>query len=306
MESDKAIHIPVLIDEVIECLNPQPNENFIDGTLGEAGHAIEILERTGPGGRLLGIEFNPELLKKIETRIGNREYQRRMILECGNFTNLEEFAKKNGFTDVAGVLLDLGMSSWHLEASGRGFSFLRDESLSMRLDSDDEKLTAYKVINTWPETDLEKILRDYGEEKFSREIAREIIKTRKVKPILTTYQLAEVVKRAVPAWYLNSRIHFATKTFQALRITVNEELENLKSVLPGIVRILKPGGRMVIISFHSLEDRLVKNFIREEAKKGSLKVLTKKPIIASRNEISRNPRARSAKLRAALKPTKNE
>ena len=192
------------------------------------------------------------------------------------------------------------MSSWHLEESGRGFSFRKDEPLDMRFDPEKE-LTAERIINYWSEKELEKIFREYGEERFSRRIAKRIFEQRKRGQIKTTFQLIEIIRESFPKKYKFGKTHFATRVFQALRIAVNDELENLKEALPRAIEVLKPEGRIIIISFHSLEDRIVKNFFRNEAKREKVKILTKKPIKASREETKKNKRARSAKLRAAEK-----
>ena len=270
----------------------------MDGTLGEGGHALSILEKTSPEGKLLGIDCSPEIIENCKLKIEN--FKERTILVCDNFVNLKEIVKKQNLKRVHGILFDLGLSSWHLEESGRGFSFLRRESLDMRYNPENP-LTAEKIINYWLEIDIEKVLREFGEEQFSNRIAKEIIKVRKIKPIKNTLQLVEIVKGAVPSWYQHRKIHFATKTFQALRIAVNDELNNLEKVLPQTLEILNSGGRLVIISFHSLEDRIIKNFFKNQAKEGLLKILTKKPIQPTEEEIKINPRARSSKLRVAIK-----
>ena len=284
------IHIPVLQKEVIEHLEPKPNQNFIDCTIGEGGHTKAILEKNGPDGKVLGIEFDPWLYKKLLTSKIDR-----LILVNDSFVNLKEIVRKEKFGPVLGILFDLGFSNWHLEESGRGFSFLKNEPLDMRYNPEDP-LTAEKILNNWPEEEIEKILREYGEERFARRIARGIIEERKIKPIKTTFQLVEIVKQATPGWYHQRKIHPATRTFQALRITVNDELNNLKEALPQALEILKKGGKLAVISFHSLEDRIVKNFFREK-----LKVITKKPIRPSLKEIEINPRSRSARLRVGEK-----
>jgi len=222
----------------------------------------------------------------------------RVVLVCDNFVNLAEIVKREHFNRVKGILLDLGYSSWHLEDSGRGFSFQKREPLDMRY-SLQNQLTAEKIVNFWSKFEIEKILQEYGEEKFAREIAEKIIEERKARPIKTTSHLVEVVSRAVSKGYLRARIHFATKTFQALRIAVNDELNNLKAVLPQALQILEPAGTLAVISFHSLEDRIVKNFLKDNAL--NLNLLTKKPIVPTYQEIKINHRARSAKLRTAIR-----
>lgn len=289
------MHIPVLPKEVLEYLNPKSNENFIDCTVGHGGHAKLILEKIGPEGKVLGIDQDSEQIKICEAEI-----KERIILINSSYINLKEIVQKNNFKPN-GILLDLGMSSWHLDDSGRGFAFMKNEPLDMRYDAKNNELTARQIINSWSENDIEGILREYGEERLSRRIAKAIIEARRIKKIEATADLIEVIKKVVPGGYEKGRINFATRTFQALRIAVNQELENLKNVLPQAIEVLKPEGRLVIISFHSLEDRIVKNFFREQSKEGTIKILTKKPITASLEEIQSNHRSRSAKLRAIIK-----
>lgn len=282
------MHIPVLKKEVIDFLSPQPGDKFIDCTVGQGGHAKEIMTL---GGEVLGIDVD-------EKQIANNKDA--MILVNDSYINLEKIARVNNFIPVKGVLADLGFSSFHTDESQKGFSFLKDEPLDMRYSSSGE-LTAEMIVNSWPKEDIVSILKEYGEERLARRIAEEIAESRRRERITTTFQLVEVIKKAVPKGYQNGRIHFATRTFQALRIAVNDELDNLKKLLPQMINVLDKEGRMLIISFHSLEDRIVKNFIRDKAKEGVLKILTKKPITASFEEININPRARSAKLRVAAK-----
>ncbi|KKS91391.1 MAG: Ribosomal RNA small subunit methyltransferase H [Parcubacteria group bacterium GW2011_GWF2_43_11] len=296
------MHIPVLQKEVIKYLDPKPNENFIDATIGGGGHASELLQKTAPRGRVLGIDWTQEAIQGIKT------YQKDMpnlILICDNFANLAEIVKQNKFNKVKGILLDLGYSSWHLEESGRGFSFQKKELLDMRYNAQNQ-LTAEKIVNFWSKFEIERILREYGEERFAENIAQGIIEERKSKAIQTTSQLVEIISRAVPRGYLHGRIHFATRTFQALRIAVNDELSNIEKVLPQALQVLELGGRIAVISFHSLEDRIVKNFFSAYAKgyggqEKQIEILTKKPIVPNWQEIKINARARSAKLRVAIK-----
>ncbi len=291
------IHIPVLKKEVIEYLKPKPNENFIDCTVGEGGHTTSILERNGPKGKVLGIELDPGMYQQLKQ---TAVVPNRLILINDSYTNLKEIVKECEFKPIQGILFDLGMSSWHLEKSKKGFSFLRNEPLDMRYDSKNQNdLTAYKIINEYSQEEIEKILSEYGEERFSKQIARGIVRIRKIRPIKTTFDLVGIIKRAIPYRYLHQKIHFATRTFQALRIAVNNELESLKEGLSQSLEVLEVGGKLVVISFHSLEDRIVKRFFKE--KNSSLEVLTKKPITPSEIEIKINPRSRSAKLRAATK-----
>jgi 16S rRNA (cytosine1402-N4)-methyltransferase len=290
--------LPVMKEEIIRFFNPQPGEDFVDCTVGLGGHAMAILERNKPDGRVLGIDFDSTILENLKRKISGTDLERRLILVCDNFANLETIAKNHGFTGVSGVLFDLGLSSWHLEASGRGFSFWRDEPLDMRYSRQKGDLTAEIIVNTWSLRDIEYVLRVYGEERFAHRIAREIVNSR---PLRTTVDLVMAIERATPAWYHRRKTHFATKTFQALRIAVNNELENLEKALPQALGILRSGGKLAVIAFHSLEDRIVKNFLKAKAKDGAVKILTKKPVRPSKEEIAQNPRARSAKLRAAVK-----
>jgi 16S rRNA (cytosine1402-N4)-methyltransferase len=293
------IHTAVLKKEVLEYLDPQPNENFVDCTVGEGGHAEEILNKNKPDGKLLGIDLDPQQI--ISSHWLEAIYKDRAILVNDSYTNLKEILQRKNFQPVSGILLDLGMSSAQLEGTHKGFSFQVDQGLDMRYNDLTGYLTAEKIVNEWPEEKIEEILREYGEEKFSKKIAKNIVEQRKQGRIKTTFGLIEIIKDATPSSYWRGKIHYATRTFQALRIAVNDELESIKRVLPDAVSVLAPGGRLVVISFHSLEDRIVKNFLSGEFKKGTIKILTKKPVMAGRDELGKNPRSRSAKLRAAVK-----
>jgi len=297
------IHVSVLTNEVINYLNPKPNENFIDGTFDGGGHTEVLFQKNGPNGKILGIDADKEILNIATSKFQKEIQEERLILVNDNFKNLKGIIENNcpGWKEkVSGIIFDLGISLWHLEESGRGFSFKKNENLDMRYDKR-EGLTAQKVINSWPEREIEKILREYGEERYSRKIAGEIIRERKKKAILTTFDLINIVRKAVPRYYKKGYIHPATRTFQALRIAVNRELENLKEALPQSIEILKPKGKLIVVSFHSLEDRIVKFFFRKETQNNRIKILTKKPVRPSDEELKFNPRARSAKLRAAIK-----
>ena len=293
-------HIPVLLKEVLYYLDPQPGENFIDCTIGFGGHTFEIAKRIVPDGKVLGIELDKEVLKRTKLYASNFKFRKNVIFHCGNFTDLKNIVAKYNFSPVNGILFDLGMSSWHLEKSGRGFSFLKNEPLLMNYKLNN-KLTAIEIVNHWHKKDLIKIFKEYGEEKYSKPIAEEIVRQRKNKPIITTFQLVEIIRKAVPRKYRYRRIHFATRIFQALRIAVNDELNNLQKGLYEALEVLSFKGRLVVISFHSLEDRIVKNFFKQQEKLGNLKILTKKPVVPTREEIERNRRSRSAKLRAGEK-----
>jgi len=288
------MHKPVLLNEAVQYLNPQPGESFIDCTLGEAGHSLAILEKIQPGGKILGIDIDAESLKKIKPQQG-------LNLVHENFKNLKEIAEKNDFKKVNGVLFDLGLSSWQTEESGKGFTFKKDEPLIMILNGG-QVVTAEEIINFWPEESLIKIFWEYGEERFARRIVQKIIQQRKLNPIKTTLQLFEIIKRSIPVSKTRrgTAVRVAARIFQALRIAVNDELKNLKTGLEQALAILEKNGRIVVISFHSLEDRIVKTFFKEKESTGKLKILTAKPITAGEAEIKANPRSRSAKLRAAM------
>jgi len=317
------MHIPVLLKEVIEVLNPRPDEFFIDGTVGGGGHTAAILEKMMPSGRLLAIDWDKNILeetrRKIEAKfqIPNSKFQ--IFWINGNYADLPEILENYQLPKADGLIIDLGMSSDQLEHSGRGFSFQKNEPLDMRYNqnfqfpiSNFQILTAAEVINSFSEKELVDIFWKYGEERYARQIAKNIVEQRRKKPIRTTFELVEIIKKAVPQSYKKGRIHPATRVFQALRIYVNNELGNLEKLLKGLVEILKPGGRAAIISYHSLEDRLVKNYFRELKNQKKAVILTNfggkilvsrgigKPIRPTLEEIKNNPRSRSAKLRAII------
>jgi len=296
------MHIPVLLKEVLEYFNPKANENFVDCTFGGGGHAAAILEKIKPNGRLLGIDLDIDSLRAAEAKSQKPKAKNRLVLIQDSFVNLKKIVEENNFQPVNGILLDLGFSSWQMDESGRGFSFKKDELLIMQYCLFNENfLTAEYVVNVWPEKELVKIFQEYGEERFSRRIAKKICQQRKIKAIKTTFQLVETIRQAIPTQFRHQRIHFATRVFQTLRIVVNDELNNLKKVLPQAIEILEPSGRIAVISFHSLEDRIVKQFFKEQSKIGKLKIITKKPIVPTSEEVGKNPRSRSAKLRVVTK-----
>lgn len=290
------MHISVLKERIIELLDPKPNQNFIDATVGRGGHLKAILQKNGPKGKVLGIDWDPVALQNAQSELTPDE-KKRTVLVNENFANLKEVVEKEKFSKVSGIILDLGLSSDQLEEDNRGFSFKRDEILDMRFNPN-HGLDAKKILNFWSRMDIERILKEYGEERFAPLIAREIVHQRSQSPIVKTGELVEVVQRATPAWYRKGKIHPATKTFQALRIAVNHELENIQKVLPEAVDILEKGGKLLVISFHSLEDRIVKQFSRNTP---GVQLLTKKPITPDFKEVKQNPRSRSAKLRAVVK-----
>lgn len=262
-------------------------EKYIDATVGGGGHAVEILKR---GGKVLGLDVDPEAIEQVK-RILN------IILVRGNFAHLQEIAQECGFDCVAGILFDLGVSSHQLLTTERGFSFTSDAPLDMRMDPDLE-VTAADLVNGLRKEELYELFYKLGEERFAWTIARAIVRARSLRSIKTCKELAGVIVGAKSNQKRFERIHPATRCFQALRIAVNDELNNLKAVLPQAVNLLKPGGRLVVISFHSLEDRIVKNFFKERA---DLQTLTKKPIRPSSAEVEINPRSRSAKMRVGEK-----
>jgi len=291
------MHVPVLLKETVEILDPRPGKNFIDLTCGGGGHSAALLEQIAPNGKILAVDWDEEAIAWAKKKIPV-ESQTRVIFKNANFADVADLINAEKFGPVHGILLDLGWSSDQLETSGRGFSFLRDEPLDMRYNAKSDGLTAREIVNQWPPPEIEKILKDFGEERLAKKITAALIKARQQKPILTTGELVAAIAPAVPLRLKNARIHFATRTFQALRIAVNDELGNLAKVLPRSMAVLETGGRLAVISFHSLEDRLVKKFFRQTA---GWKILNKRPLSPLLEEVKKNPRSRSAKLRAAEK-----
>lgn len=304
-------HVSVMLEEAVQSLACKPGGIYVDGTLGGGGHAYEILKRTAPDGKLIGIDADPEAMAEAEKRL--RPFGRRKILVRENFSEMKSVLTGLGLEKVDGILLDLGVSSHQLETAARGFSFNLDSPLDMRIDPSRE-MSAYDVVNTFSERDLARIIREYGEEKAAGRIARAIGEKRRIAPITTTRELAEIIVKAMPSRLRQGKIHPATKTFQAFRIAVNEELRNLEKALNDGIDLLAPGGRFSVISFHSLEDRLVKETFRSWEKgctcpadmpvcmcgrPSKLRVLSRKPVVPGKEETARNPRARSAKLRTA-------
>ncbi len=288
-------HFPVLREEVIEFLDPHPDGVYVDCTLGGAGHALKILERSSPTGRLIGIDQDGEAIEGAHKRL--KPFEARTTIIHGNFSDLREILRALNIGQVDGILLDLGVSYQQLIDGNRGFSFQSEGPLDMRMDQTQGE-PASKLINTLSQGELEGILRRYGEARWARRIAKSIVMYRQKTPIATTTQLRDIISSAVlkPP----RRIHPATKAFQAIRIIVNDELNNLETIIRDGIPLLKSGGRLCIVSFHSLEDRIVKKTLRQYAKPpGSITIITKKPIVPSKEEISENPRARSAKLRVA-------
>jgi len=297
-------HTPAMIQEVRSLLSLLPGDTFIDATLGNGGHAASLLEMTAPNGELLGLDADPEMLVQAKKRL--RPYSNRIILVNDNFSNLWNVAERADFHPVAAVLFDLGLSSFHLDSESRGFSFKSLSPLDMRLNPS-QSLTAADVVNTYSEQELAQTIADYGEEPFARRIATAIVKNR---PIESSRELGQVIERVAPR--RGRRLHPATKTFQAIRIKVNNEMENLESALRQAIKLLKEGGRLAIIAYHSLEDRIVKLFMRQESRdcicppelalctcdhKATMRIITKKVVRPQIQEIHGNRRARSARLR---------
>lgn len=290
-------HIPVLLREVINFFNPEPGQDFIDCTIGSAGHARRILEGTAPDGRLLGIDLSEAAIERLSKELVT--YGDRVILVRDSFRNIKDIAYAHAMDKSHGILLDLGLSSEELSSPELGLSFQVMGPLDMRLSG--EGKTAADLINSVSERELISLIRKYGEERFASQIAKAIVQARRKDRILTTTALVGLILEAVPSDYEGGRIHPATRTFQALRIAVNDELGALEAALPQAVELLESGGRLAVISFHSLEDRIVKRFFREESRQGRLRILTKRPVQAGEEEVAKNPRARSAKLRVAEK-----
>lgn len=296
-------------DEVLALLAPQSGETFLDGTVGGGGHARLILEATAPDGRLLGLDRDATALRRTAEFLA--PFGERVTLRQRNFSAAETVLAELGWVGVDGLLLDLGVSSFQLDEGERGFSFRNDAPLDMRMDQS-AGATAAEVLNSLAADELKRIFREYGEERWAGRIARRIVQTRQESPLATTKELAELVRDTVPGGRVPGRIHPATRVFQALRIHVNDELEHLRQALAGAIDLLKPGGRLAVISFHSLEDRMVKQFFQEQVRtcicpprlpvcacdrQPRVELLTRKGLRASQEEIAINPRARSAILR---------
>ncbi len=308
-DPEGAAHLPVLLEEVMDALDVSPGGRYIDGTLGGGGHTAEILTRSTPDGQVLGLDADPAAIRRVEQRLAPMIAEKRLILVQTPFELMQSVANQAGFVAVDGILLDLGLSSFQLDTAERGFAFGQEGVLDMRFDPTQGE-SAADLVNHASAEDLADLIYRYGEEHRSRRIAQSIVKQR---PIYTTTHLAAVVERAVGG-RKGTRIHPATQTFQALRIAVNDELGQLERVLPQALTLLKPGGRLAVISFHSLEDRIVKQWMRSEAqdyvpdpthplggveRTPTLIIVNRKPIVAGDAETKQNPRSRSAKLRVA-------
>ena len=313
MEEIKFSHVSVLLPECIENLDIKPNGIYVDGTTGGGGHSLEIVKRLGEGGRLICIDRDADALKAAGERL--KEYADKITFVHSNYSELGTVLDDLGIAEVDGVLLDLGVSSYQLDTAERGFSYMQDARLDMRMDRDN-KTSAYEVVNEYSEDELRRILYEYGEEKFARNIAANIVKRREEKPIETTLELADIIKSSMPKAAREGGHHPAKRSFQAIRIEVNTELANIPPVIDAAQTHMAKGGRIAIITFHSLEDRIVKQKFASLAEgcicprelpicvcnnKPKVKLVNRKPITASEEELEINPRSRSAKLRAVEK-----
>lgn len=305
-------HVSVLLEECIQALSIKPDGTYVDGTLGGAGHSSQIVQRLTTG-RLIGIDRDPKALKAASERLA--PYSDRVTLVHSNFSRVDQVLDELGIDGVDGILLDLGVSSPQLDEAERGFSYMADAPLDMRMNSQDT-LTAYEVVNLWPREELRRILYEYGEERYAPQIASAIDRRRAERPIETTLELVDVIRSAMPPQALREKQHPAKRSFQAIRIAVNDELGAVSRVMDAAISKLNSGGRLAIITFHSLEDRIVKNAMASAAKgctcppefpvcvcgkTPKVKLVSKKPIVSSEEELQRNPRARSAKLRVCEK-----
>lgn len=302
-------HVSVLLEETVEHLNIKADGIYVDGTLGGAGHAYQICKRLGAGGRLIGIDQDGEAIRTSAERL--KEFGDKVTIVKSNYVNMKQILQDLGIQRVDGIVLDLGVSSYQLDNADRGFSYMEDAPLDMRMDRE-QGISAKEIVNTYPESELFRIIKEYGEERFAKNIARNIVKARSDKEIETTLELVDIIRRSMPAKARNGKGHPAKRTFQAIRIECNRELEVLRETLDDMVDLLSDRGRICIITFHSLEDRMVKsNFRKNEnpctcppdfpvcvcgnISKG--KVITRKPILPSEEEREGNPRSKSAKLR---------
>lgn len=295
------MHKTVLLKEAIDGLNIHKGDIFLDCTLGNGGHSLEVCKRFGKEVKILGLDLDKDAISKT---LKNFE-EKKCHIEIGNFNfrDLDKFLQEKKISKLNKVLFDLGVRSEQIDESGRGFTFQKNEPLlmTMKKSATENDLTAFEIVNTWQEESIKDILQGYGEEKFAWRIAKKIVEARENKKIENTFDLVEIIKQAVPVFYQKGRIYFATKTFQALRIAVNDELGSLREGLEKSFLNLDAGGRIAVISFHSLEDRIVKNFFRDKNKEGVAILINKKPILPSDEEVLENRRSRSAKLRVLQK-----
>ena len=310
-------HVTVLAEEAVQALNIHPDGIYLDGTLGGAGHSARIAAQLDERGVLIGIDRDETALRAAHDRLEPLGRQLRLVHD--NFQNLERILDELGYAAVDGMLFDLGVSSPQLDDAERGFSYMTDAPLDMRMDRS-EHLSAAEVVNTWPQEELRRILYDYGEERYAPQIAAAIVRRRSEAPIETTLQLVEVIRGAMPPQALREKQHPAKRSFQAIRIAVNDELGAVRQMMRAAIHRLKPGGRLAVITFHSLEDRIVKTELQQAARgcicppsfpvcvcgrKPAVKIITRKPILPTAEELEENPRARSAKLRVAEKQSED-
>ena len=306
-------HKSVLLQEVIDSLNVQPDGIYVDGTLGGAGHAYEVCRRLGPDGRMIGIDQDEDAIAAATKRLA--DFKDQVTIVRSNYEAMKDVLHDLGIERVNGITLDLGVSSYQLDAAERGFSYREDAPLDMRMDRE-QSVTAKDIVNEYPESELFRIIKEYGEERFARSIARNICRQRKEKPIETTLELVDLIRTSMPAKARNGKSHPAKRTFQAIRIECNRELDVLRQALDDMVDLLCDGGRLSIITFHSLEDRMVKTSFKKQenpctcppdfpvcvcGKTPQIKIITRKPIVSTPAELEENPRARSAKLRICEK-----
>lgn len=302
MDTSPPVHLPILTDVVLSLLALPPAARCIDATIDGGGHTAAILERLGSEGTVLGIDRDPDLLVAVRRRFSDAFDRGRLKLATGSFRELTHIAASHHFTEVDAILFDVGVSSYHFDVSGRGFSFMRDEPLDMRFDANDRDLeSAAEILASRDADELTAIFRDFGEERYARRIANRIVREREESAVQTTQRLFDIVTAAVPPRVRWQSARSAARVFQALRIAVNDELEAISAALPQALSLLAPGGRLAVLSFHSLEDRIVKHFFVAERGAGRLRILTKRPLRATEEEIETNPRAASAKLRVAEK-----
>jgi len=293
------VHKSVLLQEVLTDLALEKGNVFVDGTVNGGGHSVAVVERFGKDISIIGIDLDTDALLRAKERLARGD----VTLVNDSFRNIDSVLDTTGYKQVDKILFDLGLSSNQFEESGRGFTFQKDEPLSMSFKKEGgvKGFTAYDIVNSWDEENIADVVYGYGEERYSRRIARGIIERRVIAPIKTTFELVEVIKSAVPSSYQHRKIHPATKTFQALRIAVNDELGSLRDGLSKGFERLRPAGRMAVISFHSTEDRIVKNFFKDQVSEKRGELIHKKPLVAGEKELAENPRSRSAKLRTIQK-----
>lgn len=309
-------HVPVLLEEVLFYLQPEPGKNFVDATLGGGGYTAALALKNKPRGKVLAIDLDTDAVKNFESVIKQQKFGERVRAVQGNFQDLDKIVRKEKFADISGIVADLGLSSYELDQAGRGISFQRHEPLDMRFNATGNTETAAYILNNYTEQELLDIVKKYGEEPFARLIVRGVLRERAQRNLTHTTDLVRIVKSSIPRRVAHKATESLRRVFQALRIAVNNELNNLEEFLPKALDLLNPGGRLVVVSFHSLEDRIVKQFF-EAASKGCVcppefpicvcgrnpaaKILTKKPITASLQELKQNPRSKPAKLRALQK-----